>query len=285
MVVLAAAQTSPAPAPLGKLVDIGGYRVHLYCTGSGSPAVMVVGGGFSVDWALVQAEAAKFTTICTYDVSGTAWSDAGPALTCRQRVNQIHKLVQAAQLNPPLVVAGLSIGGCVARLYAAEYPAEVAGVVIVDHAFSPDRDPDADKKTLGATAGVDTPPVLIYQTPVIATVEQSAQFDHLPPRMQELHRWAMSLRPKLPEWEDAEDCLRELKMAAAGPFPLGDKPLAVVSTGNQSPGYDRLQAELLALSRQSTKMLADKSFHSVEIDRPEVVVAAMRWVVEAVTRR
>ena len=104
IVVQAAAQTSPAPAPLGNLVDVGGYRVHLYCTGSGSPVVMVVGGGFSVDWALVQPEAAKFTAVCTYDVSGTVWSDPGPVLTCRERVNEIHKLVQAARLNPPLVL-------------------------------------------------------------------------------------------------------------------------------------------------------------------------------------
>src|SRR5262249_1962460 len=66
------------PAPLGKLVEIGGHRMHLYCTGSGSPTVMLLGAGFSFDWALVQPEVARFTNICTYDVSGTAWSDPAP---------------------------------------------------------------------------------------------------------------------------------------------------------------------------------------------------------------
>jgi hypothetical protein len=66
-----------APPPLGNLVDVGGYRVHLYCTGAGSPTVFIV-GGFSFDWNLVQPKVAEFAKVCTYDVSGTAWSDFGP---------------------------------------------------------------------------------------------------------------------------------------------------------------------------------------------------------------
>ena len=147
------------PAPPGRLVDVGGYRVHLYCTGAGSPAVMVVGAGFSFDWTLVQNAVSRFTTICTYDVSGTAWSDRGPELNCRARVDEVHRLLRAARIDGPLILAGLSIGGCVARLYAAEHPGEVSGMAIVDHAFSPDHPPpDA---TLGKDAGLDSPPVLI----------------------------------------------------------------------------------------------------------------------------
>jgi hypothetical protein len=62
------------PLPIGTLVDVGGYRVHLYCLGQGSPTVMIV-GAFSFDWALVQPQVAKFTRVCTFDPSGTAWSD------------------------------------------------------------------------------------------------------------------------------------------------------------------------------------------------------------------
>ena len=61
-----------APPPLGILVDVGGYRLHLYCLGEGSPTVMIVGGAFSFDWGLVQPEVAKFTRVCTFDPSGTA---------------------------------------------------------------------------------------------------------------------------------------------------------------------------------------------------------------------
>ena len=66
------------PQPLGTLVDVGGYRIHLYCIGRGSPTVMIVGAAFSFDWGLVQPEVAKFTRVCTFDPSGTAWSDPPP---------------------------------------------------------------------------------------------------------------------------------------------------------------------------------------------------------------
>ncbi|MEI9972914.1 MAG: alpha/beta hydrolase [Ignavibacteriota bacterium] len=164
------------------------------------------------------------------------------------------------------MLVGLSIGACVARLYAAEYPADVAGMVIVDHAFTPDRPPEIVD---------DSRPRLLEQTPIELTVEDISHFENLPARSQELHRWAMSLHPKLPSAETLDDCLKELKNAA---LPV-DLPIVVVSTGNESRGYTRLQSELLALSRRSSQMRADLSFHAVEIDQPEVVVAAIRRVV------
>ena len=72
-VVTLAQKTSPdqnPPAPLGKLIDVGGYRVHLYCTGSGSPVVVIVGAGFSFNWGLVQPEVAKFTQVCSSTTRG-----------------------------------------------------------------------------------------------------------------------------------------------------------------------------------------------------------------------
>ena len=260
-------------------MDVGGYRVHLYCTGSGRPTVMVLGAGFSFDWGLVQPAVAKFAKICTYDVSGTAWSDPGPILTCQARVNEVHKLVRVARLEGPFVLAGLSIGACVARLYAAEYPSEVSGLVIVDHAFSPDPAPDSGNSRPSSAAGLDTPPVLIHQTPIVVTVEEASEFSRLPERIRKLHRWARSLNPKLPTWDAAEDCLAQLLAEAHGPYPLGNMPLVVVSTGNQAPGYERLQNALLELSHHGIHMTAERSFHSVEIDQPEVVIAAIRQVV------
>jgi len=278
--LLAAAMQTPTPP--GRLVDVGGYRVHLYCTGAGRPAVMVVGAGFSFEWTLVQTAVARFTTICTYDVSGTAWSDRGPELTCHARADEVHRLLRAARIEGPYVLAGLSIGGCVARLYAAEHPGEVSGMVIVDHAFSPDPPADAGKTR---ESDLDSPPVLIYQAPIVLTTEDTSKFDHLPETAQQLHRWAMSLNPRLPAWADAEDCLAELKKAERGPQPLGEMPLVVVSTNNQAPGYDRLQKSLLALSGGSSQMTALRSFHAVEIDEPEVVTAAIRRVVESVREK
>jgi pimeloyl-ACP methyl ester carboxylesterase len=227
-----------------------------------------VGGGFSFDWDLVQSQAAKFTRVCTYDVSGTAWSDAGPSLTCSGRVNEIHAALEKAGVEGPYVLVGLSMGAVVARRYAREYPDETAGMVIVDHAF---LNP-ADKPPAHPPPGPDQPPVLIYQAPIILTVEDTSNFNNLPARDQELHRWATSLGPALPTAEMAEACLAEV------PATLGKMPLAVVSTGNALPNYLKLQTELLALSTDSTQFIADRSFHSVEIDQPEVVVRAIQKV-------
>jgi pimeloyl-ACP methyl ester carboxylesterase len=243
---------------------------------------VVVGGGFSFDWGLVQPEVAKFTKICTYDVSGTAWSDPGPSLTCPVRVNEVHKLLTNAKIDGPYVLAGLSVGALVARLYASLYPGEVAGMVIIDHAFIDVGDPAPPTRSSPSFAGLDSPPVLIHQTPIVLTVEDTSDFRKLPESIQKLHRWAESLKPVLPTVETAEDCLAQLKRTSQAADPLGNRPLVVVSTGNDLPNYKKLQTELLALSNRSRQLMAESSFHSVEIDQPGVVVDAIRQAVNMV---
>src|SRR5216117_2310709 len=126
------------PAPLGKLVDVGGYRVHLYCTGTGSPTVVILGAGYSFDWGLVQPGVAGITQVCAYDHSGSAWSDEGPKEkdSCALRVREVHAVLKSAGIAGPYVLVGHSLGGVIARLYAVQYPDEVAGIVFVDHAFA-----------------------------------------------------------------------------------------------------------------------------------------------------
>src|SRR6266481_6385300 len=99
------------PPPLGKLIDVGGYRVHLYCTGTGSPTVVILGAGYSFDWGLVQPEVAGFTQVCTYDHSGTAWSDPGPKDSCPLRVNEVHMALKNAGIVGPYILVGHSLGG------------------------------------------------------------------------------------------------------------------------------------------------------------------------------
>jgi hypothetical protein len=85
--------TQQSPPPLGKLVDVGGYRVHLYCVGSGSPAVVILGAGYSFDWGLVQPQVARITQVCAYDHSGGSYNvqhywvtAAGDTITLEQAV-------------------------------------------------------------------------------------------------------------------------------------------------------------------------------------------------------
>lgn len=268
-----------APPPTGKLVDVGGYRVHLYCIGEGTPTVFIV-GGFSFDWDLVQPGVARFARVCTYDVSGSAWSDAGPSLTCLDRVDELHRLLKSANIDRPFVFVGFSIGALVGRLYDVLYPGEVAGMVMVDHAFLPLS--DIAPKPNASPASADGPPVLVYQTPIVLDGEDTSNFDKLPKHIQELHRWAVSARPALRTAETAENCVSQLANAEHNPHPFGNTPLVVISTGNDSRGYRELQQKLSTLSIDSKQVFAEKSFHSVEIDQPQIVIGAIRQALEAV---
>jgi pimeloyl-ACP methyl ester carboxylesterase len=277
-----AAQSAASPPPSGKLIDLGGYRVHLYCTGEGSPTVLIV-GGFSFDWALVQPSIAKFAKVCTYDVAGTAWSDPGPSLKCLDRVNEVHNLVENAPIRRPFVFVGFSIGALIGRRYASLYPRDIAGMVIVDHAFLPAGDDSIRAKSaVIALPGADSPPVLIEKTPIILSTEETSDFSKLPDRAQQLQHWAESRKPAPATAETAKDCVSELASTKETMHPLGHMPLVVISTGNTSAGYGELQNHLMRLSTNSSQLMAERSFHSVEIDQPEVVIRAIAQVVQAV---
>jgi pimeloyl-ACP methyl ester carboxylesterase len=121
--------------PPGQLVDIGGRQLHLVCAGSGSPTVILEASGLgrAHEWQAVQAEVAKRTRVCAYDRAGMGYSDTGPTpRDTRHLVDDLAALLRAARIAPPYVLVGDSAGGLVARLYAAENPDEVKGLVLVD---------------------------------------------------------------------------------------------------------------------------------------------------------
>jgi pimeloyl-ACP methyl ester carboxylesterase len=267
------------PLPIGTLVDVGGYRVHLYCLGQGSPTVMIVGAAFSFDWALVQPEVAKFTRVCAFDPSGTAWSDpfkTGAVPTCNQRVNEIHQLIMKAPIDGPYVLVGYSVGGLWARLYAARYPNRIVAMVIVDHAFIPGQAPPQRGTRSHSLSQGYSPPALVSQAPIVVDYQDDVNFSKLPKLDQELHTWALSENPIRPGYQMAEDCFSDLAtVTGKSRFPLGDMPLTVISTGNETPGYLKLQTELMALSHRSEHVIAWNSTHMVLIDEPEVVTGVI----------
>ena len=134
-VVAQQAATSRVSEPQGRLIDVGGYRLHINSTGKGKPTVILIAGSgdFSFDWSLVQPAVSRFSRVCSYDRAGLAWSDVGPTpRTMRQEAYELHVLLEKAKLKAPFVLVGHSVGGLIARVYAAEYPREVAGMILVD---------------------------------------------------------------------------------------------------------------------------------------------------------
>jgi pimeloyl-ACP methyl ester carboxylesterase len=119
----------------GKLVDVGGYKLNIDCTGKGSPTVILV-SGLEVPakgWGLVQPGIANFTRVCSYDRAGYGWSDAGPMpRTVSQIVHELHTLLENAGEKPPYILVGHSFGKDSVRMYHKLYPNDVAGMVLVE---------------------------------------------------------------------------------------------------------------------------------------------------------
>lgn len=126
-----------ATSPPGRLVDVGGHRLHIWCTDSAEPGTPAVffdsglgGGAFS--WTAVAPEVAKFTQVCTYDRAGTGYSDPGPyPRTSGQIAKELAELIKNSGLARPVILVGLSFGGFNTRILASEYPDLVAGLVLV----------------------------------------------------------------------------------------------------------------------------------------------------------
>ena len=126
----------------GRLFDVGGYKMHIDCTGEGSPTVILESGlGDSyISWRRVQPRIAKFTRVCSYDRAGLGYSESSSQpRTSKVIAGELHALLRAAGVAPPYVLVGHSMGGYDVRLYASLYRNEVAGMVLVD-ASHPDQE-------------------------------------------------------------------------------------------------------------------------------------------------
>lgn len=266
--VTAAAQqrgSSPAFAPPGELVDVGGYRLHLHCTGRGEPTVVLIAGSgdFSFDWSLVQPGVSRFARVCSYDRAGLAWSDPGPTpRTMRQDAYELHTLLRAAGIKSPYVLVGHSIGGLIARVYGEQYPKEVAGMVLVD--------PTHEDTTLlyqgklvrvrEGAKGVAVPPAQTMRSspPKPPAKEDLGQFefnqklfgapkieppfDKLPASVRAVRIYFLSQPPRAAAGPDfwAEELQAMYLARAKTPFRFGNIPLVVLipksEAGDPPPG-------------------------------------------------
>jgi pimeloyl-ACP methyl ester carboxylesterase len=134
----AAARAARRFPPPGRLIDVGGRRLHLLCIGSGRPIVLFEASGFSnsASSAAARSGLARRTTVCSYDRPGVGWSDPGPdVMSVGQLADDLRQLQDRA-LDSPIVIVTSSIGGLISELFARRYPARVAGLVFADAANS-----------------------------------------------------------------------------------------------------------------------------------------------------
>lgn len=258
--------------PPGQLYNIGGYRLHIYCTGpqnSDNPTVILetLSGGTSSYWGWIQSEIAKVSRVCSYDRAGRGWSDPSPRTqTLQQTVNDLHTLLERAGVARPYVLVGHSIGGIYVRKYAADYPDEVAGIVLID-ASHPDqfvRVPELraeNESYLRMSAIFPTLARLGVFRFYFATGGE-IDFGDLPTQQ---HDEVAAL------WSSPEYFISQHAEVVAAPAIFSDAhtlgvldnlPLAVVSQGKEPSDYwIELQGELVALSSNSIHITVAGSTH------------------------
>ena len=134
---LTAASDDEQYAPPGQMIDVGGFRMHIYCTGEGDTTVILDAGlgGASLDWGLVQPAIADTARVCSYDRAGMGWSDPSPEpRTPEQIARELHTLLTNAAIAPPYVMVGHSLAGKNVRMFALQYPEVLlpAGIRVLD---------------------------------------------------------------------------------------------------------------------------------------------------------
>ncbi|HUC44316.1 MAG TPA: alpha/beta hydrolase [Candidatus Sulfotelmatobacter sp.] len=259
---------SAAAAQTPELVDVGGYRLDVVRAGAGSPALVLVGGlGNSLDtWSPIVPAAAELTSVVAYSRAGLGRSEAGPAsVTAKSAVEELHRLLAALQVKPPYVLVGASYGGILVRLYTSLYPAEVAGLVLVD-----------------------------------ASSEQQVQrWGKLDKTYPAAFKSFFEERLKSLTGAEAAETRESMRIQAAGAVegmkPVPDIPLAVLTSMKVDPtattvngtreGHEAWRAmheEWLRSSHNAVHFVTTRSGHHIHEEEPLLVLEAIRFVVDRV---
>ena len=275
------------------------YYLHLHFQGQGEVTVILEAGqgDSSLDWAEVQSAVSTFTQVCAYDRPGLGWSSpATKVLTAQQIAENLHYALEGASIAGPYVLVGHSIGGVYARTFAQQYPEEVVGLVFVDSAHENQgyRLPPNTKKELTMIKWLSTvlrvlAPIGIPRALKLADRMQGENFpeDIRPAAMARMYQTHFS-KALYNEIKSVE-----LNTAQREPPPdLGNRPLVILSRGESNPGlpeeqfeqlkqsWGELQQELLELSTNSQHIVGDQSGHYIHHDQPELVIDAIRKVLE-----
>jgi len=270
--------------PPGRLVSIGDHQLHLLSKGTGSPTVVIEPGAGQASrfWWAVQDKIAEFTSVCTYDRAGLAWSEAAPSSqTIEDRAHALHTLLENAGICGPYLLVAHSYGGLIVRSFARRYPDKVAGLVLVD---TPDESTIFAPEVLAFYAKAK------FLNRAIAIVSRFGTLRVLR-RWVELDRFGLWLE-RAAEYQALCDELTSILQApVAMRVPeqagvLGALPLAVITHGQPFPGpfaileknWSQGQAHLAALSSNSWLTVATESNHMIQTDEPELVVNAVRRV-------
>jgi pimeloyl-ACP methyl ester carboxylesterase len=274
----------------GQLIDVGGHKLHINCTGSGSPTVILEAGlgqpaAMMSGW--IQPGVATATQVCVYDRAGMGWSE--PAETPRDGVaiaTDLHTLLRRAEIDGPYVLAGHSSGGVYVQVFAAQYPEEVAGIVLLDS-----QPPDAIANLPGYAGEYDGIRRFTALFPSLARLgvgrlAYPSGASGLPPEAWAEARALISTASHNRGYRDAAVGLKAALTQAQALTSLGNVPLVVVTAAEDAhAGWLPLQEKMASLSTNSTqRVIRDVTHASLIEDEGDAAISihAILDVVDAV---
>ena len=281
--------------PAGNLVDLGdGRRMYLDCRGSGSPTVLLEAGylNWSPTWTLVQPEVAKLTRVCSYDRAGLGSSDPGPRPRVVTEVNaDLERLLARAGVAPPFVLVGHSAGGMYQRLFTVAHREGVVGMVQIDSNQPTDEadrlsvvNAEDERRTGAVLTALVYSGVFRFVVQVLGIEVGGPESARYPEeaRVRMRARMTRLARSMNDEW-----VLYRSAYATVPNDPLGALPLVVIAAfGYRPEEADRAdwrarQTALAGLSTKGRLVVLEHQAHLVPLLEPDVVVTAIREVVEA----
>ena len=278
----------------GRLVSAGEFRLNLYCTGEGSPTVVLEAGlADSLEtWRGLQPDIARFARVCSYDRAGYGYSDPGPMPRTSERIaSELHAALLSAGEKPPYLLVGHSFGGFNIRVFNGRYPDQVEGLVLIDATQE-----DQYRMLPGAWSSLKEATLRRAQRQAfwapfyvdlgIARLQLRLQGQQVPPMLLQ----SKYLKARTSEFENIEVSAEQARRADH----IGDKPLVVLTASRvidaglkaalseedqmvyEQTWVNDLQLRLARLSKRGRRIVVADSSHDMPSDRPDAIVTAVR---------
>ena len=280
----------------GKLIDIGGFKLHMiynHCNSTGATVILESGSAASaLDWAYVQPAVAEFANVLSYDRAGLGWSDESPyPRTSQQIVSELHDLLNAARITPPYILVGHSFGGLNMQLFANTYPNDIMAVVLVDsaheeldkiNAFKINSSRIFFRLVLKGTYYFGLVRLLgrWIKNPIFNVISSDDKNGYLAnisanKYMRTIEQEGLiHMKESLDQLKYSESKLKEI-------------PLIVITAGKQNMGFNdkdkatwsQLQRDLVSKSSQGSQLIAEQSGHMVPYTQPEIIITAIKSLI------
>jgi pimeloyl-ACP methyl ester carboxylesterase len=289
--------------PPGKLVDVGGYSLHMFCRGNGSPTVvMEAGAGNGVEsWALVSPAIANLSRVCIYDRAGYGWSDpATENLTVARVVRNLHALLNRSGEKSPYILVGHSVAGLYTRSYIRKYPSEVAGLILIDPSHERQlvsvsdeyfREQLSNFRYLADTYHANAE--LAAQGVFAQNLSLIPLNTYISPKDGQALRALYAAKPSV--WEATAEEFQSLdamsaEVRAENITSVGNIPVIVliaVNDGNGSASFEpasyrALKKEIAGESPQGSWVLVNGSSHYIQWEKPDIVTSIIGGVIRRI---